>query len=117
MMKAHNGLHSSDQKADSSMHACMHGIGTYVVADASLSHRSFHQAIVTKSPHHRCDISCAMVSATRKYLHATTSVTRLLLIHNSTGCFDSAGLIAQLGAWWLLCHSDDRYCKALPCIE
>ena len=44
--------------------------GTYSVADASFSHRSFHQAKVTKSPHHRCDISCAMVSATSKYLHA-----------------------------------------------
>ena len=36
----------------------------------TLSHRSLHQVIVTRSPHHRWVISCAMVSATRKYLQA-----------------------------------------------
>jgi hypothetical protein len=31
------------------------------LANASFSHRSFHHAIVTRSPNHWCDISCAMI--------------------------------------------------------
>lgn len=42
-----------------------------MVAEASLSQRSFHQLIVTRLPHHWWDSSCAIVSATRKYLSTT----------------------------------------------
>ena len=34
-------------------------------AKLSLSHRSFHHAIVTRSPNHICAISCAMISTIR----------------------------------------------------
>ena len=34
------------------------------VANASFSHRPFHQRIVTRSPNHMCASSCATVSAT-----------------------------------------------------
>src|SRR5271157_5090111 len=37
------------------------------VANDSLSHRSSHQAIVTRSPNHMCAISCSTVSARRSY--------------------------------------------------
>ena len=33
-------------------------------ANASLSHRSSHQRIVTRSPNHMCAISCSSTSAT-----------------------------------------------------
>ena len=35
------------------------------VAKDSLSHRSSHHAIVTRSPNHMCAISCSTVSARR----------------------------------------------------
>ena len=39
----------------------------------ALSQRSLHQAMVTRSPHQRCAISCATVSATKKFLHAAAA--------------------------------------------
>ena len=33
-------------------------------AKLSFSHRSFHHAIVTRSPNHMCAISCEMIAAT-----------------------------------------------------
>ena len=43
------------------------------VANDSLSHRSSHQRMVTRSPNHMCAISCSIVSARRSY---TGRVTR-----------------------------------------
>src|ERR671918_2947629 len=42
------------------------------VANDSLSHRSSHQRMVTRSPNHMCAISCSTVSARRSYMNRVT---------------------------------------------
>src|SRR5689334_11753432 len=42
------------------------------VANDSLSHRSSHQRIVTRSPNHMCAISCSKVSERRSYSASVT---------------------------------------------
>ena len=53
------------------VHACVYSVASAWhsteanVANDSLSHRSSHHCMVTRSPNHMCAISCSTVSARR----------------------------------------------------
>src|SRR5680860_1369614 len=65
--------------------ASVHSVASAVaIVDAhsaklSLSHRSFHQVIVTRSPNHMCASSCRMVT-TRRSLMASVTLERKMYV-------------------------------------
>ncbi len=81
------------------VHACGHRVTSAwqstlaYVANDSLSHRSSHQRIVTRSPNHMCASSWRIVSARRSY---AASVSRLRKTYSSRNVTAPAFSIAPM---------------------